>query len=102
MLRVGDSYGHLAFKAKQGSASARAALDAIVAPQSAFLWRAFTDLSQGRQVGATGAQPIAISEIAAWCEFNRVGSENMRRRVFSAVRAMDREFLNWTAKHGAS
>ncbi len=55
-------------------------------------WTFFTTLHTARQVGPSGPQPIAISDIYALACMEQMGEENMEF-VLMAIPLMDQEYL---------
>jgi len=55
-----------------------------------FFWEAFTALSQGRQHGQGGMQPITWADFAGW---QQVAGIRLESRHVAVIRAMDAAFL---------
>jgi len=61
-------------------------------PKTQLLWAAFTQLSEGRQIGFQ-ACPITTSDIAAWMLIQGVSDLQERQELLVSIRVLDREYL---------
>lgn len=73
----------------------------------AHVWRAWVELHAGRQwvslgMGGCAPQPIPFADFTAWLDFHEVEDESTRREIVEYVRALDMEFVAWSAKVRAS
>lgn len=58
-----------------------------------WVYQAFQSLTQSRQIGMNGPQPISVSEINAYCQLKRIQDLDERQRFTELVKAMDRTYL---------
>jgi len=58
-----------------------------------WIWEAYMSLTQSRQFGMSSPQPIAVSEILAYAEYNRIEDTVDREELLHHVQCMDQVFL---------
>lgn len=58
-----------------------------------WIWEAYSVLTQSRQFGMSSPQPIPISEILAYAEFNDVRESTDREELLHFVQHLDSVFL---------
>ena len=58
-----------------------------------WIWEAYMSLSASRQAGMAGPQPISITEVLSYCEFQGITNPDDREELLHHVHLMDRIFM---------
>lgn len=62
-----------------------------------YYWSGFVALSQGRSVGMSGSNPIALSDVYNYFTFNEIIELDERDDFLYFIKELDREFLKLEA-----
>lgn len=62
-------------------------------PDLLWIWEGFMVLSTARQLGMSGPQPILLTEIHSYCEYERIYDDDARDDFLHHVQKLDLVFL---------
>jgi len=62
-------------------------------PDLFWVWEAFSELNQSREIGFSGPQPLKLSEIRALIDELEITSPDNRWRFIRRIRVLDKAFL---------
>lgn len=78
---------------KQQGVNVRESAAPELLEEGVWIWQAFLCLSEKRLVNEAGPQPIPVSEIAAYADYERVRGEIDREDLLYLITVMDRLWL---------
>lgn len=100
-MRIGDGLEFVRNKALQGNEQAIKDMAALaIRHENLASWEAFDLLNRTRNFTANAPDRLTVGDIASYCDLAGIADPDQRMRIASAIIAMDRTYLGWSAEHG--
>jgi hypothetical protein len=65
-----------------------------------WIWEGFMVLSVSRQIGMSGPQPITMSDVLAYCDFEQVRHPDDREEFLHHIQKLDQLYMaDWRARN---